>query len=161
MSKSYALFSVLMFTALMAGCASGVTSPDALSIAPAAGPNDATANAANVVTEVEPEFDCKKLTGRIQIRILEMRSFATSSQSSGLSRSMHAAGQSMFGGSSVGIDPNGEHARDYALLEQYNRQLVSQDCRSFDIQKSIASQDMPPQPAVDAPSKSKAAGKTP
>ncbi|MEQ1772032.1 MAG: hypothetical protein ABL879_19630 [Devosia sp.] len=97
----------------------------------------------------------------MQIRILEMRSFATSSQTSGLSRSMHAAGKTVFGGTSAGIDPKGEHARDYATLEQYNRQLVSQDCKSFDIQKSIASQDMPPQPTVDAPSKTNAAGKAP
>ncbi len=161
MSKSCEFFSVLMLAAVMAGCASGVNSPDALSIAPAAGPNDATATVAEVVTRDEPVFDCKKLTGRMQIRILEMRSFATSSQTSGLSRSMHAAGKTVIGGPSAGIDPKGEHARDYTALEQYNRQLVSQDCRSFDIQKSIASQDMPPQPTVDAPSKSKAAGKTP
>ena len=135
---------------------------------PAAGPSDApktaistvAANAAGV-SEGEPELDCKKLTGRMQIRILEMRTFATASQTSGLSRTMHAAGKSVFGGTSAGIDPKGEHARDYAMLESYNRQLVSQDCRSFDLQKSLAGQDTPPQPTVDAPSKSKAARKSP
>ena len=72
---------------------------------------------------------------------------------------MQAAGKTMFGGTSAGIDPKGEHARDYAALENTNRQLVSQDCRSFDLQQTLAGQDTPPQPTVDAPSKSKAARK--
>ncbi len=166
MSKFGAMFPVFVAAALMAGCASGAPDTTALNIAPAAGPNDipkaalstVAANAA-VVSEDEPELDCKKLTGRMQIRILEMRTFATTSQTSGLSPSMHAAGKTMFGGASAGIDPKGEHARDYATLQSYNRQLISQDCRSFDIQKTLAGQDAPPQPTVDAPSKSKAARK--
>lgn len=163
MSKFGTLFPVFVAAAIMAACASGAPDATTLSIAPAAGPGDApfiptTPNAA-AVSEVEPELDCKKLTGRMQIRILETRTFATTSQTSGLSRTMHAAGKSVFGGTSAGIDPKGEHGRDYAALENYNRQLVSQDCRSFDIQQSLAGQDTPPQPTVDAPSKSKAARK--
>lgn len=166
MSKFGTLFPVFVAAAFMAACASGAPDATTLSIAPAADPGDApraaTSTAAATaagVSEGEPELDCKKLTGRMQIRILEMRTFATASQTSGLSRTMQAAGKSVFGGTSAGIDPKGEHARDYATLENYNRQLVSQDCRSFDIQQSIAGQDTPPQPTVAAPSKSKAARK--
>ncbi len=161
MLKSTILFLAFAAAALVAGCASGPNDPAALSIAPAAGPNDALLTTAAVVSEGEIELDCKKLTGRMQIRILEMRTFATSSQTSGLSRSLHAAGKTMFGGTSAGIDPKGEHARDYATLESYNRQLASQDCKSFDLQQTLAGQDTPPQPTIDAPSKSKAAVKTP
>ncbi len=161
MSKFGALFPVYVASALMAGCASGAPDAGGLSIAPAAGPSEATVitTTAAVVSGDEPELDCKKLTGRMQIRILELRTFATTSQTSGLSRTMHSAGKTMFGGTSAGIDPKGEHARDYATLENYNRQLISQDCKSFDIQQTLAGQDSPPQPTVDAPSKSKAARK--
>ena len=166
MSKFGTLFPVFVAAAFMAACASGAPDATTLSIAPAAGPGDAPRAATSTVaasdegaSKAEPELDCKKLTGRMQIRILEMRTFSTTSQTSGLSRTMHAAGTTMFGGASAGIGPNGEVARDYATLENYNRQLVSQDCRSFDIQQSLAGQDTPPQPTVDAPSKSKAARK--
>ncbi len=159
MSKFGTLFPVFVAVALMAGCASGATNTTALNIAPAAGPSDTPITTAAVVSVEEPELDCKKLTGRMQIRILEMRTFATANQTSGLSRTMHAASKTMFGGTSSGMDPNGEHARDYATLENTNRQLVTQDCRSFDLQQTLAGQDTPPQPTVDAPSKSKAARK--
>ena len=159
MSKFGTLFPVFVAAAFMAACASGAPDATTLSIAPAAGPSDPPIATAAVESGEEPELDCKKLTGRMQIRILEMRTFSTTSQTSGLSRTMHAAGTTIFGGASAGIGPNGELARDYATLENYNRQLVSQDCRSFDIQQSLAGQDTPPQPTVDAPSKSKAARK--
>lgn len=161
MSKSSALFLTFIAAVLVAGCASGATDAGGLTIAPAAGPSGAPDTTAGVPSRDDAELDCKKLTGRMQIRILEMRTYATTAQTSGLSRSMHAADKTVFGGTSAGIDPKGEHARDYAALELYNRQLVSQDCKSFDIQQTLAGQDTPPQPAIAPPSKSKAAVKTP
>lgn len=161
MSKPVELFLTIVAALLLAGCASDAPGSGGLTIAPAAGPNEAPNKTVGVASGNEPGLDCKKLTGRMQIRILEMRTFATTSQTSGLSRTMHAAGKSVFGGTSAGIDPKGEHARDYAMLETYNLQLVSQDCKSFDIQQTLAAQDTPPQPTVDPPSKSKAAAKTP
>ncbi len=117
MSKSSALFLTFIAAALVAGCASGATDAGGLTIAPAAGPSGAPDTTAGVPSRDDAELDCKKLTGRMQIRILEMRTYATTAQTSGLSRSMHAADKTVFGGTSAGIDPKGEHARDYAALE--------------------------------------------
>ena len=160
MSKSSQLLLTFFAAAIMAGCASGANDTGGLSIAPAAGPSSVPVSTAGVARLDDAEIDCKKLTGRMQIRILELRTYATTAQTSGLSRSMHSAGKTVFGGASAGIDPKGEHASDLATLETYNRQLVSQDCKSFDIQQTLAGQDTPPQPTVDPPSKSKAAAKT-
>jgi hypothetical protein len=159
MPKTGALMLNIIAAAFVGACASGANDTGGLSIAPAAGPTSAPEPKSGLARENEAEIDCKKLTGRMQIRILEMRTYAVTDQTSGLSRSMHSAGKTVFGGTSAGIDPQGEHARDLAELEMHNRQLASQDCKSYDIQQSLAGQDTPPQPTVDPPSKSKAAAK--
>lgn len=114
--------------------------------APSAG--DAT----YLVAEGQKELDCKKLTGRIQIRLLELRTYVAGRNTSTLSRSLQTAGKTILGGTLAGVDPEGEHAKEMAEVEAYNRELVAHDCRSFDIAKELVATGTPA-PTILPPSK--------
>ena len=131
-------------------------SPSA-SFVPAGEATSSTATGGYTLSGEEKEYDCKRLTGKIQIRILELRTYASQRQATTLSRTLQAASTPVFGGASSGIDPKGEHARDLAQIDAYNRELAARDCRSFDLDAALASNDTPPAPTVPPMSKSAAA----
>lgn len=127
-------------------------------IVTAAGPDAARAGtAAYVLSEDEKEFDCKQLTGRMQIRILEVRSSNPALASSGLSRAFQGASTAVFGGTKAALDPTGEHARDLAMIEAYNRELVAKDCRSYDLDLALSGSDTLPAPTIPPRAKAAAA----
>ena len=41
----------------------------------------------------------------------------------------------------VGSDPEGQHRRDLAMLEAYNRQLASKNCKTFDLAAALKASD--------------------
>jgi len=140
----------------LAACAAGLSggTPDEAALTGGSGSTTttgATAAGGYAMSDDEKGLDCKRLTGKIQIRILELRTYSTTSQTSALSRDLQSA-QSVFGGSKTGIDPNGEHARDLAMIEAYNRQLSAKGCKSFDLARELAGTSTPeatvPAPAV-------------
>jgi hypothetical protein len=81
----------------------------------------------------ELALDCKKLTGRMAVRIVQIRDFQTRTQTTALSRGLQTAVKPAFGGSGEGSDPNGRYARDRAQLEAYNRRLAEKNCANFDL----------------------------
>ncbi len=116
------------------------------------------------LTPDEQADDCKKLTGRMQVRILDLRDYASRSQSSSVSRGVQSAVTGIFGGTDHGKNPDQQYARDLARLEAYNRQLVAKDCKSFDLKSVLQPKPVrdTPSPTVLPPSKAKAgAAKTP
>jgi len=138
----------------LTGCAANNLEPATASItgfapAAAAGQGQA-ATAGYVLTPEEHEYDCKRLAGHLQIRILELRSRLSDAQTSALSRSFNAVGTAAFGGPSFGLDPKGDRARDIAQLQAYNNELSARNCRSYDLAKAITGSDMPPSPTVPA-----------
>jgi hypothetical protein len=90
------------------------------------------------LTKDEQELSCKKLTGRMAVRIVQIRDFQTRNQASPLARSLQAATKPMFGGSGEGSDPDGRHARDIAILRAYNQRLAEKKCPDFDLEKELA-----------------------
>lgn len=140
---------ILTATAL-SGCAIGALDQGSGdSIVTAAGPDRARGTgAAYVLSSDEKEYDCKQLTGRMQIRILELRSANPALATSGLSRTLQGASTAVFGGTKAGLDPTGEHARDLAMLEAYNRELAAKDCRSYDLDAALTGSDTLPAPGV-------------
>lgn len=140
----------VLVTALIAGCASQTASlsPPTASIAPQGG---ASASAETVsrlpapsaaggykLTADEIALDCKKLTGRMAIRIVQIRDFQTRTQTTSLSHAMQAAAKPMYGGSGEGSDPEGRYARDRAMLEAYNQRLAEKNCANFDLNAELA-----------------------
>ena len=100
------------------------------------------------LSEEELKFDCKKLTGTMQIRILQMRGYDTNKKTSTVARSLQSLTTPIFGGTKEGVDPDGQYVKDRAMLEAYNRQLGVKQCKTFDLDAELAikSTDVTPTP---------------
>ena len=105
-------------------------------------------------------YDCKKLAGRMQVRILDLRGYATREKTTMASRGMHTAGKMVFGGTNSGLNTDRQYAKDMAMLETFNQRLVAKDCRSYNLSAALAGTDTP-LPTVEQPSKAKNKAATP
>ena len=105
----------------------------------------------------DDKLNCKQISGRMQVRILQLRGFDERKQASGLSRGIQAGMAATFGNQAHGIDPRGEHAADIQSLQAYNQRLVAMGCKSYDLQKELSETDplQTPAPTVPAPKKKK------
>lgn len=110
------------------------------------------------LSEDELALDCKKLTGRMQIRILDIRGYETRETTTLASRGLHTTGKMVFGGTNAGLNTDAQYAKDKAMLETYNAQLVAKDCKSFNISEALAGSGSP-SPTIEAPSKAGAKAK--
>lgn len=153
---------IVAVTACLGACATnGIGPPNAAfapagEVAPSTTPGVAGASNAvdgYVLSDDERALDCKRLTGKIQIRILELRTYNTSAQTTALSRSMQSTGSTIMGGTFAGTDPQGEHGKKLAQVEAYNSELASRGCRSFDLAKELVAADGTPSASVPPPPK--------
>ena len=85
------------------------------------------------LSEKEMTYDCKKLTGIMQVRILQMRGKDGHAKISLASHGVGSVNQSVFGASAGPISPEVQYTQDHAILEAYNRQLAAKNCKAFDI----------------------------
>jgi len=150
-----------VLTALIAGvavasCASGPSwTPPSLITDPAPadpGPAQATQAAGYHLTPQELGYDCKKLTGVMQVRLIQVRNYDPSTNGSMAARGVQSVATPIFGGTTVGIDPVGQHQRDLAMLQAYNNQLAKKNCATFDLAAELSKTDPldTPQPTVPA-----------
>jgi hypothetical protein len=86
-------------------------------------------------------FDCKKLTGTMQIRILQIRGYDTNRKASAAARGMQTFATPIWGGTKEGVDPDGQYRRDLAMLEAYNRLLADKQCPTFDLAAELATKE--------------------
>jgi hypothetical protein len=91
------------------------------------------------LSEQELKYDCKKLTGTMQIRIMQIRDYDPKKQTSAVARNAQALATPIWGGTTVGIDPDGQYRKDRAMLEAYNRRLVDKKCKSYDLPAALQS----------------------
>ena len=137
---------VLLSAALGCGCAgtptdappalvtdSGIDKPPLV--------NDAAAFPDYQLSDDEKKYDCKKLTGKMQVRILQMRGYDTRAKASSMARTTQAVATPIFGGTKEGLDPDGQYHKDRAMLEAYNRQLAEKKCKTFNIEAELAKTD--------------------
>jgi hypothetical protein len=99
-----------------------------------------------VLSKDELALDCKKLTGRAQIRIMQLRDYELRHHGSLAARTTQQVVVPLFGGSSYGADPEADYKRDRAMIEAYNRRLAEKKCRVFDLAKELQ-----PRPAAETP----------
>ena len=90
------------------------------------------------LTPEEQKLDCKKLTGRTQLRIRQLRSTMVDKKTSELARGMQQAATPFVGGTTRGIDQNGDNARDLAAIKAYNVQLAAKGCQTFNVEAEPA-----------------------
>ncbi len=102
--------------------------------------NQPDLSAANSAYKMAPEdlaLDCRKLTGRMAIRIRQVRASQTETKTSGLSRGLQQAATPFIGGTTRGINPEGDTARDVGLLTAYNARLAEKNCPVFDLDAQL------------------------
>lgn len=97
--------------------------------------------AAYALSADELAYDCKQLTGRMQIRLLAVRDYQNQSTTTIASRALQTGSAATFGGTTAGTDPDGAYARDVAMLEAYNRQLAAKDCNTYDLTDELQPKD--------------------
>lgn len=85
----------------------------------------------------ELALNCKKLTGRMAVRIVQIRDYQSRHQTTALSRTIQSTTTSVMGGSKEGTDPVGRYARDRAQLEAYNQRLAEKNCANFDLNAEL------------------------
>jgi len=90
------------------------------------------------LSKQELKYGCKKLTGVMQVRILQIRDYDPKQRASLVARSVQGIATPIWGGTTVGLDPEGQHRRDLAMLEAYNRRLAAKNCKTFDLAAELA-----------------------
>ena len=131
-----AAIAVLSFAGC-AGSGTGLTS----GISPPESEPSYSPSGGYVLSADEQQMDCKKLTGRMQIRILEIRDYNERQQATMLSRALQSGVALVTGGSKTGSDPNGDFTRDRAMLAAYNKQLAAKDCKTYDLDAELKPKD--------------------
>ena len=137
----------LLASALLCGCASAPTEvPPSLvtDMPPPPAPGDTGSvpqphAGGYQLTAEEQKYDCRKLTGQMQIRILQMRGYDSRKKSSMAARGVQSITTPIFGGTKEGTDPDGQYRKDLAQLEAFNQQLAAKKCKTFDLQAELAS----------------------
>lgn len=137
----------------VAGCALGNLSSGTPFEAPLA--PSATAGATGSITKSgytlsadEQALECKQLTGRMQIRILELRDYNERNRTTMAARALQTGSAAVLGGSQAGLDPDGTYATDRARLEAYNQQLLAKGCNAYDLDSQLQPQDVAVTPAA-------------
>ena len=94
------------------------------------------------LSDAEKTLDCKKLAGRMQVRILQVRDDSQQTASSVVSQTMQSAVVPVFGGTDRGLDPARSRTRDLAMLQAYNEQLKAKGCGTFDLAAELNVRDV-------------------
>lgn len=131
-------------SALACGCAGAPvdTQPSLVGDAPPSASSDIVTGTVPAsgyqLSENELKLDCRKLTGLMQIRILQIRGYDSSKKTSAAARGMQSLATPIWGGTKEGIDPDGQYRRDRAMLEAYNQRLADKHCKTFDLEAELA-----------------------
>lgn len=107
----------------------------------AAGPQLGSAEQVSAGQQLE-ELDCGRITGRMQVRILSLRSEGLRTQPSALSRGLNTATTAVGLSEGLGVDPGTRQARELQELERYNTRLQELGCKSYDLQKELQQTDL-------------------
>ncbi len=131
---SFRLLAAFVAVASLAagGCETGGNS----NLAPQLGqklPDTYVAGQPYQLTKEELALDCKRLTGRMQVRILQTRDAEDRGGGSKIAQTAQSAIVPVFGGTSRGADAAADAARDRAYLEAMNRQLAAKNCATYDL----------------------------
>lgn len=93
------------------------------------------------LTVAERDMDCRALTGRMAVRIMQLRDYENRRQASLVSRAIQSTTSPVFFGADAGagLDPDGRYLRDRAQLVAYNALLAEKQCANFDLEAELSS----------------------
>lgn len=100
----------------------------------------------------EKALDCRRLTGRIQVRLLAMRGEEYKVQPSAAAQSMRSATSAALG-TDTAKNAAARTASDRPVLEAYNARLIELSCPSFDLGKELEARPSAPTPYPTVPPK--------
>lgn len=89
------------------------------------------------LSKEELSLDCKRLTGRMQVRILQVRDAEVRGGGSKIAQTAQSAMIPIFGGTTRGADAVADAKRDRAYLEALNKQLASKNCATYDLDDEL------------------------
>lgn len=108
------------------------------------------------LTPEEMALDCRKLTGRLQVRLLALRGEEYKVQPSSAAQSMRSATSAALG-TDTAKNAAQRAANDRPILDAYNRRLVDLGCPSFDLEKELKARPSAPTPYPSIPARPKRA----
>ena len=145
--RRFLLSTLGVISMALAGC-SGAGAPDAA----VAGQQPGAAYALN---DEEKALDCKKLIGRVQVRILQVRDFEERARPSSVSHALQSAAVMAGSSATRGLDPAAENGRDRAQLEAYNQRLAELKCKTFNLDGELRPKPVTATPVPLSPAKDK------
>jgi hypothetical protein len=89
------------------------------------------------LTDQERQLDCKKLSGSITIKIIQMRDAGNRVKPSAIAAKAQSTVQPIVGGTAYGHDIAADLKRDRARLEALNAQLAAKKCATFDLDAEL------------------------
>lgn len=101
-------------------------------------PAKALQAAASGLGAEELALDCRRMAGRMQIRILELRGTGPSKGSSATAQGLQSAVVPIFGGTRHGADSAAERTGDLAKLRAMNAHLIAKSCPHYDLDAELA-----------------------
>ncbi len=109
-----------------------------------------------VLSAEEQALDCRRLNGRLQVRILELRGEEFKTQPTAVSSGMRSVTSTvLLTGTAANADER--RARNRPMLEAYNRRLGELGCPSYDLTKELAARPSAPSPSPTIPPPASAA----
>lgn len=146
-SRNSRAWGVAGCAALLAGaCASAGDSP----IAKTPTGIGTVSNGTYVLSAEEQGLDCRKLTGRMQVRILSVRGADYKVAPTGVSAAARTVSSTLLF-TDTASNASERTARERPMLEAYNRRLKEQGCASFDLDKDLAARPSAPPPTPTVP----------
>jgi hypothetical protein len=125
---------------LLAAACAGTSGPAPAALAPET--QAGTTAVVYTLNEEELGLDCKKLTGRMQVRILQIRDYETAPKTTLLARALQSVSTTVLGGPKEGTSPASRNAQDRAVLAAYNRRLAAMGCPTFDLEAELSPKDV-------------------
>jgi type IV pilus biogenesis protein CpaD/CtpE len=107
----------------------------------------------------ELALDCKAITGRMRLRILQARDSSVRTHGSALAQGIQSNVTPLAGGTTHGANSTADAVRDRAYLEAMNRQLSAKNCATFDLDAELqprSFRDTPTPVPLGAPTGAKA-----
>lgn len=132
---------------VLAGCAGATPEPDSVAIAgPAAAPAPV---AVYELTKQDKTMDCRRLTGRIRVKLAILKSAAGAPKASEPAALAQKAATPIFGGTTRGADSAADMRADRAQIDAFNKRLAELKCPTVDVDAELGKS--PAAPAAKAP----------
>lgn len=105
----------------------------------------------SILTKEEAAYGCRKINGRMQLLILQIRDYPDRAKGSQIAQGIQGITVPLFGGTQRGLDPDAQYQRDVRKLEAFNARLAKLKCPTFDLQAELSSRDIKRTPKPQQP----------